>query len=397
MSETLVGPPAVRSSAASALPTLAMAAATGMGVANIYYNQPMLGLIERDMPGPLSAMLPMVTQLGYALGLVLLVPLGDLLERRRLIVVQFLALAVALGLLAAAPDAGLLLVAAAAVGALSTVAQQIVPFAAHLASPEKRGAVVGTVMSGLLAGILLSRTLAGVISAHAGWRAMFVLAVPVALLAGGLMRWRLPRSQPEAGLGYGALLISMEKLWREFADLRISAITQALIFGAFSAFWSMLALHLQEPRYGLGAATAGLFGVIGLVGVGAAPLAGRVADRHGPRPMIVAGALTVLGGWLILRLWDTLAGMVVGVILLDFGVQIALISNQHIVYALRPEARSRLNTVFMSVMFLGGALGSAGAAWGWEHAGWAGVALIGLAASGGAAAVQLIFARKIRG
>lgn len=397
MSETLVGPPAVRSSAAPALPTLAMAVATGMGVANIYYNQPMLGLIERDMPGTLSAMLPMVTQLGYALGLVLLVPLGDLLERRRLIVTQFMALAVALGLIAAAPNALLLLVAAAAVGALSTVAQQIVPFAAHLASPEKRGAVVGTVMSGLLAGILLSRTLAGVISAHAGWRAMFVLAVPVALLAGALMRWRLPRSRPEAGLGYGALLISMEKLWREFADLRIGAITQGLIFGSFSVFWSMLALHLQEPRYGLGAATAGLFGVIGLVGVAAAPLAGRVADKHGPRPMIVAGALIVLLGWLVLRLWDALGGMVVGVILLDFGVQIALISNQHIVYALRPEARSRLNTVFMSVMFLGGALGSAGAAWAWQHGGWAGVSLTGLVAAGGAAAVQLIFARKIRG
>lgn len=383
------GAPAARS-----LPTLAMAAATGMGVANIYYNQPMLGLIEHEMPGPLSAMLPMVTQLGYALGLVLLVPLGDLLERRRLIVVQFLLLAGALALIAVAPNAAMLLLAAAVMGSMSTVAQQIVPFAAHLASPDKRGAVVGTVMSGLLCGILLSRTLAGVVASHAGWRAMFGLAVPISLLAAGLMRWRLPRSQPDAELGYGALLGSMAHLWREFPALRLSSVSQGLVFGSFSAFWSILALHLQEPRFGLGAGAAGLFGVIGIVGVAAAPLAGRVADRHGPRPMIVAGAVIVLAAWLLIRLWDTLAGMVLGVVALDFGVQIALISNQHIVYALRPEARSRLNTVFMCVMFLGGALGSAGAAWGWAHGGWPLVALIGLGASALAAMLQLFFARK---
>ncbi|WP_068080397.1 MFS transporter [Novosphingobium rosa] len=385
---------AARPSVTPALPTLAMAVATGMGVANIYYNQPMLGLIEREMPGPLSAMLPMVTQLGYAAGLLLLVPLGDLLERRRLIVVQFLLLAGALALLAIAPNAAMLLLAAAVVGAMSTVAQQIVPFAAHLASPDKRGAVVGTVMSGLLCGILLSRTLAGIVGGHAGWRAMFALAVPLSLLAGGLMRWRLPHSKPDAGLGYGALLASMEHLWRDFPALRLGAISQGLVFGSFSAFWSILALHLQEPRFGLGAGAAGLFGVIGLVGVAAAPLAGRVADKHGPRPMIVAGALVVVAGWVVIRLWDTLAGMVLGVIALDFGVQIALISNQHIIFSLKPEARSRINTIFMAVMFVGGALGSAGAAWGWAHGGWRMVALIGLGASGLAAAIQLFFARK---
>ncbi|WP_206239139.1 MFS transporter [Novosphingobium terrae] len=385
---------AARPSVTPALPTLAMAVATGMGVANIYYNQPMLGLIEREMPGTLSAMLPMVTQLGYAAGLVLLVPLGDLLERRRLIVVQFLLLAGALALLAMAPNAAMLLLAAAVVGAMSTVAQQIVPFAAHLASPEKRGAVVGTVMSGLLCGILLSRTLAGIVGGHAGWRAMFALAVPLSLLAGALMRWRLPHSKPDAGLGYGALLASMEHLWLDFPALRLGAISQGLVFGSFSAFWSILALHLQEPRFGLGAGAAGLFGVIGLVGVAAAPLAGRVADKHGPRPMIVAGALVVVAGWVVIRLWDTLAGMVLGVIALDFGVQIALISNQHIIFALKPEARSRINTIFMAVMFVGGALGSAGAAWGWAHGGWPLVALIGLGASALAAAIQLFFARK---
>jgi MFS family permease len=161
------------------------------------------------------------------------------------------------------------------------------------------------------------------------------------------------------------------------------------LFGAFSIFWSVLALHLQEPRFAMGSAAAGLFGVIGVVGVGAAPLAGRVADRHGSRPMIVAGAVTVLVSWLVFYIWNTLAGLVLGVILLDFGVQVALVSNQHVVYALRPEARARLNTVFMTVMFMGGALGSFVAALAWTNGGWRAVAIAGLVAAAGAVLIQL--------
>lgn len=378
------------SSSPAALPIYAMAAATGMAVANIYYNQPMLGLVEHDMPGRLSALLPMVTQLGYALGLVLVVPLGDLVERRRLIVVQFLLLAGVLGLMAGSQGVWWLLACALGVGAAATVAQQIVPFAATLARPERRGAVVGTVMSGLLCGILLSRTVSGAVSAHWGWRAMFGAAVPISLLGAAMMALRLPHSRPAAHhLTYPRLLASMAHLWRHHGALRLGAISQAALFGSFSAFWSMLALHLQEPRFALGAGTAGLFGVIGIVGVAAAPLAGRVADRHGPRPMIVAGAVIALLAWLVFWLWNALAGLVLGVILLDFGVQIALISNQHVVYALEPHARARINTVFMAVMFLGGAAGSLAAALSWSHGGWGGVCLVGLVASLGAAVLQL--------
>ena len=376
------------------VPTLAMAAATGMAVANIYYNQPMLGLIEHDMPGALSAMLPTVTQLGYAVGLVVVVPLGDLVERRRLIVAQFVVLALALALMTVAPSAWLLLVAAAAVGAAATVAQQIVPLAATLAPTERRGAVVGSVMSGLLCGILLSRTVSGLVGAHAGWRVMFGLAVPLALFAGGLMAVRLPVSRPAGGLRYRDLIGSLGELWRAYPELRSGALSQGLLFGAFSIFWSVLALHLQEPRFALGSGAAGLFGVIGVVRVGAAPLAGRVADRHGSRPLIVAGAVTVLVSWLVFYVWNALAGLVVGVILLDFGVQVALVSNQHVVYALRPEARARLNTVFMSVMFVGGALGSFAAALAWAKGGWHAVAITGLVAAAGAVLIQLDQTRR---
>jgi predicted MFS family arabinose efflux permease len=382
--------PATAPNPSSRLPILAMAVAAGMAVANIYYNQPMLGLVERDMPGALTALLPTVTQLGYALGLLLIVPLGDLVERRRLIVGQFLLLAGTLALIALARTPLALLLAALGVGAAATVAQQIVPLAATLASPERRGAVVGSVMSGLLCGILLSRTVSGFVSAHWGWRAMFTLAVPVALAGGGMMALRLPHSRPaHQDLRYPALIASLGDLWRRYPALRLGALSQALLFGSFSVFWSMLALHLQEPRFALGAGTAGLFGVIGIVGVAAAPLAGRVADRHGPRPMIVGGAVIVLVAWLVFWLWNGLGGLVAGVILLDFGVQIALISNQHVVYALLPHARARLNTVFMAVMFLGGAGGSFAAAFGWAHGGWGGVCAVGLVGSAGAALLQL--------
>jgi len=357
--------------------TFAMAVSAGLAVANIYYNQPMLGILEQELPGSMTALVPTATQLGYAIGLFALVPLGDLIERRRIIITQFIILAIMLVAAALAPSAAILIIASFFLGMASTVAQQIVPFAAQLAEPGRRGAVVGTVMSGVLCGILLSRTLSGFVASHYGWRAMFWLGVPLALLAGGLMASSLPRSEPAAKTSYFRLMSSIIDLWREFSELRIAALTQALLFGSFTAFWTVLALRLEEPMFGLSAQVAGLFGIVGATGILAAPFAGRFADKHGPWKIILGGTLLTLLSWCLFGIWTSVMGLVVGCILLDFAVQSVLVSNQHIVYTLKPEARSRLNTLFMGAMFLGGAGGSAAATLVWDLEGWAGVSLLG--------------------
>lgn len=374
----------------------AMALAAGLAVASIYYNQPMLGVMSTALgDSRVSGWIPTLTQLGYAAGLLFLLPLGDMLERRKLIVVQFGVLALALVVMALAPGLAVLAVASVLVGAAATVAQQIVPFAAILTTPEKRGAAIGTVMSGLLTGILLSRTLAGLVSSAAGWRAMFWLAVPLALAGAWLMARSLPQHHPVRKLRYSDVLGSLIHLWRGEPVLRRAAVTQALLFASFSAFWTTLALRLAEPPLNLGAATAGLFGMVGAIGVAMAPVAGRVADRRGPAPVIALGAAATTVAWLVFGLWSSVIGLVVGVIVLDFGVQIALVSNQHLIYGLHPEYKSRLNTLFMTTMFVGGALGSLAAATAWGHGGWHAVCLLGGVLPVGALLVTLSQRRPI--
>jgi predicted MFS family arabinose efflux permease len=357
---------------------LVMAIACGMTVANIYYNQPMLGLMENAFLGrsSLIGFVPTVTQLGYAAGLLLLVPLGDRIERRRLILIQILALAISLAGTALAPNAWSLLLASALVGVTSSVAQQILPFAAELAAPDRRGATIGTVMSGLLCGILFSRVLAGSVGEHYGWRAMFWLGLFLAVALGALLAFVLPRRHPKMQANYAALLRSLVTIWWEEPKLRQATMIQACVFGSFSALWTTLALHL-DSRYHFDAQIAGLFGFVGAAGVMFAPIAGKIGDRKGPRFVIGFATIVMVVSWALLGLWNMIAGMVVGVIVLDFGAQSAQVSNQHVIHGLRPEARNRLNAILMGGMFIGGAAGSAWSSLAWRFAGWPAVCALG--------------------
>ncbi len=359
----------------------AMAVAAGFAAANVWYNQPMLGLIARDLhasPGQV-AMIPTATQVGFSLGILLLLPLGDRMDRRRLILRQFAGLTVALVAASLAPGATALVAVSVLVGGGACIAQQIVPFTAELATPARRGRAVGTVMSGLFTGILLGRVLSGWVARHFGWRVMFGVAAVLAVVVGVMLATVLPRSRPSVSTSYRRLLWSVVELARRHAALRRASLTQAGLFGSFSAFWSILALKLQAPPLSLGSDVAGLFGVLGTAGILAATVAGRLADRRGPRVVVGGGILIAAASWPVFALLPGLSGLIAGLILLDLGVQAAQIGNQTVIYALAPDARGRVNTMFMTIMFVGGALGSAGAGAAWLLAGWQAVCAVGLA------------------
>jgi predicted MFS family arabinose efflux permease len=359
--------------------TLVMAAAAGFAAANVWYNQPMLGLIARDLHASQGevALIPTATQIGFAAGILLLLPLGDRMDRRRLILRQLGFLTLALVAAALAPGVGALTAISVAVGAGACIAQQIVPFAAELAVPEARGRAVGAVMTGLFTGILLGRVLSGAVAEHFGWRAMFALAAGLAVLVGALLAAVLPASRPSVRFTYAGLLLSLIDLAQRYPALRQAAFVQAGLFASFSAFWSVLALRLAAPPLRLGSDVAGLFGVLGAAGILAAAVAGRLADRWGSRAVVGGGIAITAAAWPVFAAVPGLAGLIAGLILLDLGVQTAQIGNQAVIYALAPDARGRVNTVFMTVMFVGGAIGSGAAGAAWVLAGWLPVCAVG--------------------
>lgn len=361
---------------------LLMATAAGLSVANIYYNQPLLDDFRQTFPADSHwvGAVPTITQVGYAAGMFFTAPLGDRFERRALILLMIVCECVSLAIAAAAPSLWVLVGASLAIGLLGTIAQQIIPFTAELARPEQRGHAVGTVMSGLLLGILLARTASGSIAALAGWRSVFMAAVVAMIVLGALIFMRLPRSTPTSTLSYPKLLGSMWHLWHELPVLREASITGGALFGAFSAFWTTLALLLADAPFHYGPQAAGLFGLVGAAGALVAPLAGKSADRRGPRIGItLALAITALSYGVFALSSTSLVGLVIGVLLLDIGVQGAQISNQARIFALKPEARSRVNSIFIVFYFIGGAAGSALSAYAWRTHGWLGVCFVGMA------------------
>ncbi|WP_433337447.1 MFS transporter [Spirillospora sp. CA-294931] len=366
---------------------LLMSVATGLAVAGNYFAQPLLDLIGRELglSPALAALLVTAAQAGYALGLILLVPLGDLVERRRLAVALYAATALFL-LVSATAVNGTMLLAGTALTALTSVgAQVVVPFAATLAAPAERGKVVGTVMTGLMMGLLLARTASGALSELGGWRTVYwVNAVLMALMAVAL-RVFLPRLGGEGRrMSYPGLLRSTVAMLRHEPLLRWRAGIAALSLASFSVLWTALTLLLVRPPYGWSESAIGLFGLVGVAGALTAMVAGRLADRGHVQIITGAGTLLLVVSWLAVAAGSrSLAWLLVGVIALDLAHQAVLNSNQNVVYALRPEARNRINSAFMTSFFVGGAVGSALTSVVWAHAGWTGVCVLGAVFSAG--------------
>jgi predicted MFS family arabinose efflux permease len=341
--------------------TLTLAFACGASVANLYYAQPLLELISRSFQvgQGTAAIVVTATQLGYALGLCLLLPLGDLLENRALASRTLLLTAVALAAAALAPDFGVFLVVSVLVGTTSVVAQILVPFAAHLAPAEQRGRFVGQVMSGLLLGILLARTLSSLAAAAWGWRSIYFISAGLMLLTSFALVRLLPKRTPERTSGYGTLIASLGELVRHEPVLRRRAIRQACMFGSFSAFWTAITYELINAHH-LSQTGIAIFALVGAGGAAAAPIAGRLGDRgvgnlaSGAAIVLACAAMVLAGAG---------AGNVVLLaasgVLLDVAVQSHQVLSQREIYALREDARARINAVYMGTIFVGGAISSA--------------------------------------
>ncbi|WP_294901376.1 MFS transporter [Tatumella sp. UBA2305] len=373
-----------------------LAAGAGLTVASIYYSQPMLGIMGKQFNATTSqsGMIPMLTQIGYALGILLLTPLGDRFDRRKLIALKGMLLVVALLLCGISPDLNLLLAASLLTGLAATVAQDIVPASAALAPEHSRGKIVGTVMTGLLTGILLSRVVSGLIGEYLGWRNLYFIAAASVLLI-TLALWRiLPAFRPSAPVPWTSLMQSLWKLWHEHTALRRAAYAQGLLSVAFSAFWSTLALMLYQDFH-LDSAVAGAFGLAGAAGALAAPLAGGMADRIGPARVTQLGAGLVIVAFAIMLLMPLLPAegklvlIVISAVIFDLGIQASLVAHQTIVFRLVPEARSRLNALLFTTVFIGMAAGSALGSLALTHGGWNGVVILSILAALAALVVRL--------
>jgi predicted MFS family arabinose efflux permease len=367
--------------------TVFLAAACGLIVANIYYAQPLAGPITLalGLSPHATGLVVTLTQIGYGMGLLLLVPLGDLIENRRLILVM---IGVAtLGLVGAAlsPNAAPFLMASLLIGLGSVAAQVLVPYASHLAPEAVRGRVVGNVMSGLMLGIMLARPVASVIAQLSSWRVVFRISAGAMVALAVVLARGLPPREPTSRLHYGALLASMARLAATTPILQRRALYHAGLFGAFSLFWTTTPLLLAGPEFHLSQGGIALFALAGVAGAVAAPIAGRVADRGWTRPATVFCMLAAAGAFLITHLAPhgsatALGLLVAAAMILDFGVSANLTLGQRAIFALGAEFRSRLNGLYMATFFIGGALGSAVGGWayaqgGWTLASWIGVAL----------------------
>ncbi len=357
-----------------------MTITTGLVVANIYYNQPLLTDIADTfhVSNSKAGQVSMFTQIGYAAGLLFIVPLGDMFKRKKLMLIDFALVIISLLGVALAPTLPLLYIASFLVGLSSIIPQLLIPMAAHLANPKERGKKIGFVMSGLLIGILLSRTISGFVGAHFGWHAIYYAAAVMMFALWALIYWLLPEIEPSYTGKYSDLMKSLGHLFMSEPKLRLAAFRGALLFAAFSAFWSTLIFLLKLPQFNKGSDVAGAFGLVGAFGAIAVGLMGRLTDKVDAYKLSTFTILLVVVSFIIFYFSsNSIIGLVVGVIIMDMGVQATHISNQAIIFSLTEEARNRVNTVYMVSYFIGGSAGTFLASRLWDQFEWNGVCAIG--------------------
>jgi len=358
-----------------------MSITTGVVVANNYYNQPLLGLMAKDfgVSELQISSIPMLTQIGYACGLFFIVPLGDKLKRKKLILVDFAFIIAALIGMALSKSPFTLKLFSFLIGFTAVIAQLLIPMAAQLATDNKRGRAIGTVMSGLLMGILASRTLSGYIGAQFGWQAIYyIAAVFISLLFFCLVKY-LPELPAEFNGSYPSLLKSLITQFRTQPNLRLASFRGAFDFACFSVFWTTIVFLLEGAPFYMGSDVAGAMGLVGIAGAIVASYVGRLSDRMSKNKLIIIGIFIVLLSWIVLGLsGKSLIGLIIGAFLLDWGVQSVHITNQAIIFQGNPPARNRINTVYMVWYFIGGSLGTLIGGYIWFYTGWTGTALSGI-------------------
>ncbi len=360
---------------------LVMAVSCGMIISNLYYIQPLLAEIAETFSVSQVSMgfVVMLTQTGFALGMFFLLPLADLIEKKKLILILLVCAVGGLSLIASSASITVLATASFAVGFCSILPHMIVPMAAQMSVPEKRGKTIGTVMSGLLIGILVSRTFSGLVGQHLGWRTVYIIATFLLAALAVFLAKVLPKSPPVSSFKYKDLYKTVARLVKTYPVLREAALNGAMMFASYTAFWATLVFLLQEPPYNMGADIAGLFGLTGIAGAIAAPLVGRLADRRNPRFTVGTSIATVVASYLCLLFFGyNFIGLIAGAVLLDIGVQSCQVSNQSRVYALSDEYRNRNNMFYMVCFSLGGSLGAITGSWFFSVLGWQGVCLFGL-------------------
>lgn len=360
-----------------------MTIATGLVVANLYYNQPLLEDIARTFhtTRAKAGQVSVLTQIGYASGLFFLAPLADMVRRKRLMIIVFAFIILSLLLTALAPTISVLIFASFLIGATSMIPQILVPMAAHLAKPNERGKKIGVIMSGLLIGILLSRTFSGYIGEYFGWRAVYYIAAGIMLLMWLMVGLFLPEVEPDYKGTYKQLMASLAHLVKHEPKLRLAALRGALCFACFSAFWTTIVFLLKQ-NFNMGSSVAGEFGLVGAFGAIAAGLMGRLSDKMDAYKLSGFTLLLILISFIIFIFSaHSIAGLIIGVIIMDMGVQATHISNQSIIFALKPEARNRINTIYMVTYFIGGSVGTFFATQLWKSYQWNGVCITGITIS----------------